>query len=218
MSQNFTNSLRSVATQVEANEIVLLLLDGGIQSKIIKESFSPAATFSGGSLSSNYEILIQETDAENARSILKENARLFLSDVDSSHYLFSFTDQELRDVLVKNHEWSEFDVLLSEKILEDRSIAIDKKKIQEENFTTILDLSQPKKGILFWIVVGYIFAFLGGLIGLIISYTVIKVKRKLPDGTKMYEYDESTRKHATIIFIISCVVFALSLGSRILFY
>lgn len=155
MSQNFTNSLRSVATQVEANEIVLLLLHGGIRSKIIKESFSPASTFSGGSLSSNYEILIQETGAENAR--------LFLSDVDPNHYLFSFTDQELQDVLVKNHEWSELDVLLSEKILEDRRIAIDKKKIQEENFTTILDLSQPKKGILFWIVIGYLFAFLGGV-------------------------------------------------------
>jgi hypothetical protein len=53
------------------------------------------------------------------------------------------------------------------------------------------------------VVVGYIFAVLGGLIGLIIGAIVAFGKDKTSDGTKYNRYDERSRKQGKIIFFIA---------------
>jgi len=56
-----------------------------------------------------------------------------------------------------------------------------------------------------WLVAGYIFALLGGLIGIIIGVIMMSSKVKLPDGTTVKKYDDSTRKQGTIILVIAIV-------------
>lgn len=53
------------------------------------------------------------------------------------------------------------------------------------------------------IVVGYIFAALGGLIGLIIGALLAFGKERLSDGTKVPRYDTYSVKHGKIIFFLA---------------
>lgn len=214
MEQLSTYLFRTVATQNAADEITKLLAEKDIESEVIKESFSPASTFGEGSLSSNFEIRIKNIDRDKAEAIMIDVAEQFLSNIDPEHYLFSFSDQELIDLLSQKYEWSEIDILLSEKILNDRGVKIDHQKLSTENEIRILELAEPTKSNPLWIILGYIFAFFGGLLGLLIAYSVMKAKRKLPDGTMVYDYDESTRRHASVIFAISLIVISLAVILR----
>jgi len=53
------------------------------------------------------------------------------------------------------------------------------------------------------LIVGYIFAILGGLIGLVIGVLLWRGQTKNPDGTKVPKYDAPSRKQGMIIAIIS---------------
>ena len=62
------------------------------------------------------------------------------------------------------------------------------------------------KGLL---IVGWIFAFLGGLIGIAIGASIWNGKVKLSDGTKVPKYDESSRAKGKIIMTVGIVMFVL---------
>lgn len=206
MSDNSNFTIKTVATQEAADEIVQLLLAHGVNSEVVKEEFSVIPAYSDGVLSSNLDIKINSTDKTKAEEILKKRTEQFLNEIDPEHYLFSFTDKELLDVLSHKYEWSEIDLQLSAKILEDRGVEINHAEINLANQESFEELAEPKKGSELWIVLGYVFAFLGGLLGLVIAYSVYKAKRKLPDGTFVHDYDKATRSHALNIFIISLIV------------
>lgn len=67
-------------------------------------------------------------------------------------------------------------------------------------------IKEEKAG-LGWLIPGYIFAFLGGYIGMIIGISLIVSKIKLADGTKVKKYDQESRTHGTIILILSFFAF-----------
>jgi len=60
-----------------------------------------------------------------------------------------------------------------------------------------------------WIIAGYIFALMGGLIGLAIGSYLQGAKEKLPNGVKVKKFDDKTRKHGWIIIVISAVLWAI---------
>ena len=55
------------------------------------------------------------------------------------------------------------------------------------------------------IVAGYIFAFLGGLIGIAIGATLKMGKVKDESGNKVFTYDEKSRQHGLYMLIIGVV-------------
>lgn len=67
---------------------------------------------------------------------------------------------------------------------------------------------QPKPGG-GWIIAGYIFAVLGGLIGFGIGIYLKMGKEKRSNGEKVLKFDESSQKHGLIISIIAIVSFVI---------
>ncbi len=61
------------------------------------------------------------------------------------------------------------------------------------------------------VIVGYVFAFLGGLIGLIIGSHLWRGKAKLASGEKVRKYDQSAQRHGRIIVIISIISMVLQI-------
>lgn len=206
MKQDLTFSFKTLATQEAADEMVQALASGDIPAKVRKEEYNLLPAYGGASVTSNYDILIDPKDKLKAEEIDSKITAEFLDSIDPEHYLFSFSDQELLDVLGHKHEWNEIDLLLSEKILTDRGVPINRERIKKANDERFEELAEPKKGKPFWIALGYLGALLGGLLGLMISYSVVKAKRKLPNGTFVHDYDEDTRRQARIIFVLSLIV------------
>jgi uncharacterized membrane protein YdbT with pleckstrin-like domain len=61
----------------------------------------------------------------------------------------------------------------------------------------------PVKASVALLVVGWIFAVLGGLIGMIIGLSIWTGKAKNPDGTKVDRYDAGSKKQGMIMFFIA---------------
>lgn len=189
------------------------LVRNGIEA-LVKEIENPLdAVILGDILSPKYELLIQRKDLDQAEKILyaETEKEIKFIEVESDYYLLDYNNDELIDMLIVPHEWSEFDLVLARKILNQRKFQIDENEISLRRKEKLELLAQPDKANPFWIYLGYVFAVTGGFFGLLIGSVYLVSKKSLPNGTKVYTYSETIRKHARIILIISIIVFPIVL-------
>ena len=118
---------------------------------------------------------------------------------------------ELYDILLKSDEWNKFDYSLAQKILRDRGKNIDKELLDSLKKQRLEDLAKPDENQKPWIIAGYVFALLGGFLGLIIGYFLWTSKKTLPNGQKVYSYSSNDRKHGKYIFYIALIIFPSAL-------
>ena len=209
MGKPLSISLRNLATLEEAEALSKILTDNNISSKITKDSGDLDYVFQGEAPTNKFEVHINEDDRQKAETILTDLAKENLNSIDKDYYLFSFTDDELKDILVKKNEWNELDVLLSQKILEERGIEINLNEIEKQREIRDLELQKPEDGQTGWIIFGYVAAFIGGFIGILLGYSLWLSKKKLPNGSKVPAYNEEIRKHGRIIFYLGIIMFAV---------
>ena len=134
--------------------------------------------------------------------------------VDKDHYLFGFTDEELFEIISKPDEWNEFDFQLAKKILRERGKEINQDTINLLKKQRLNDLAKPEEGQRNWIYAGYIFALLGGLIGVFIGWHLSTYRKTLPNGQQVYGYKQEDRKHGRRIWIKGAIMFIVSLTIR----
>lgn len=215
MKHSFNISFRSVATREEAEELTKVLAEHDIPSRITKDSGDLDYVFQGETPANKFEVHIGEADHQKAEDLMTEFAKEDLKSVESDYYLFAFSDDELKDVLIKKNEWNEFDVLLSQKILEDRGVELNFKVIEKERELRDLELQQPEGGQIGWIIFGYLAAIIGGFVGILLGYSLWLSKKKLPNGTKVPAYTDDIRRHGQIIFYIGVITFVITFTLRI---
>jgi hypothetical protein len=179
----------------------------------ILEDNSPRldASFGGGELSKEYAIKLRKEDFEPVNHLLIEASVNDLDSIDKNYYLFSFTNEELRDVIVKKDEWNAFDFLLAQKLLSDRGKAISEEELSTLQDQRLGELAQPEKPQSATIIAGYIFALLGGIVGIIIGWYLSTNKKTLPNGDSVYIYSESDRRHGRIIIALGIAVLIIGL-------
>lgn len=85
--------------------------------------------------------------------------------------------------------------------------------LKKERLQILAKPEEPQKS---WITVGYIFSILGGFLGIIIGYLLWTSKKTLPNGERIYSYNENDRKHGKTIFILGLIIFPLALLVKIL--
>lgn len=215
MGKPLNIALRSVATQEEAEALAKVLSDSDIVSKITKDSGDLDYVLQGEAPTNKFEVHINEDDHEKAETLLTNLAKEDLNSVDKDYYLFTFSDDELKDVLIKKNEWNEFDVLLSQKILEERGVDVNLNEIEKERELRDLELQKPEGGQTGWIIFGYITALIGGFIGILLGYSLWLSKKKLPNGTKVPAYNDDIRKHGKIIFYLGVIMFVVLFTLRL---
>lgn len=175
--------------------------------------FSASLTFNE-ELSKEYDVKIKSEDFDRVNELVLEDEAQHVNEVDSDYYLFAFSDDELMDVLKNYDEWSAFDGVLARKLLGERGVTIDDaklEKIKEQRFDV---LKQPETSQKLWVVIGYMAAFLGGILGIFIGWYLSTGKKILPNGERVYVYTDTDRKHGNRIFFLSVVVFVIALGFR----
>jgi len=186
--------------------IIELLEENNIPYELEEDrlSFDPS-NLSGNSLPV-YLLKIPGSEFERVNTLLlKSNSNI---EIDEQHYLNSFTDAELIEILLKPDEWSRTDYILAQTLLKERGKEVNDDLLQALRKQRIEDLSQPEKG-KFWLIAGYILAILGGVLGVIIGLYMWSSKKTLPNGQRVYHFVKEERRHGFYIFIIGIVCFIL---------
>ncbi len=188
-----------------ANALIALLEEHDIKYYLQQETsgFDPSMVMSNATV--DYAIKLKSEDFEQVNQLLKENEAKNIEEVDKDYYLFTFTDDELMEVVTKADEWSAYDNVLARKILTERGKNISDKDISVIKEKRIEELKEPEPPQTTWIILGYLFAALGGVLGIFIGWHLMSYKKTLPNGEKIYGYTENDRWHGKLIFYIAVV-------------
>jgi hypothetical protein len=160
-------------------------------------------------------VKLPKEDLEQAERALLEKAEHERVDIPAGHYLHGFSDQELMEVLVKPDEWSADDAVLAQALLRQRGKPVSPDAIELIRTSRMEQLREKDPSPKGYIIAGYVFAFLGGLVGLAIGWHINTSKRTLPNGDRVPVYEATDRRHGARIFIIGAVAFAFWCGVRI---
>ncbi len=210
---------RKFANYTTLKKLQVTLEEEGIPSVLADDQASVDVTFTGGAaINTQYEIRLRQSDFKRAEELMETVVAKEVEEVGADYYLFQFTDEELYDILLKSDEWNTFDYVLAQKILKERGKPIDDALLGALKRQRLEMLAKPEENQQPWIIVGYVFAILGGFLGLIIGYFLWTSKKTLPNGTKVFSYAEKDRKQGKIIFYVSLIVFPISLLLRLSLY
>jgi hypothetical protein len=178
-----------------AEQLAALFEKHQLENEVEDISSSLDGTFGSQTFENNFAVKIRQSDFEKANHILIEDSIADLDAIDKDYYLFSFTDDELRDILAHRDEWNAFDFLLAQKLLKERGHEVNQNELDTLKQQRITELSRPEPKQTAWIVAGYFMAVLGGWLGIIIGWFLSAHKKTLPNGDRVYNYSGSDRMH-----------------------
>lgn len=163
-------------------------------------------------------VKIASSDLPRADALLKSQLSATPFDKEFDYHLFSFSRKELEEIIINKDEWSDYDYLLAQKLLEKQGITYTPVQLEQMDNSRIEALSQPKELQFLWLLLGYssplfvlvmfdvppmcIFIFLGIFIGV---FVVIK-KKTLPNGKRVYAFTDKTRLHGKLMIAIGVVL------------
>ena len=200
-----------------AAELTDLLQRHNIKYVMEEQSLTFNPTFVlNDELSMEYAVKISSDDFEMVNKIVAEEESANVDEVEKDYYLFDFSDEELMEIIATADEWSAFDFVLARKILGGRGVTLNDEAIAKAKNERIESLKKPAGSQNTWIILGYLFAFLGGVLGLFIGWHLSTAKKTLPDGERVYEYSEQDKKQGKRIFYISIVMTVISAILRLM--
>ena len=194
-----------------ANDLAQKLEEAGICYKLDNDNkiFDPG--FAYNPLNSATMLKLRPGDFKKADLVLAEYYDNAAGNIDPDHYLFSFTNDELKDILIKPDEWGKLDYQLAQKILKDRGENINESMLADLKTKRITELQKHEKSPGALIAFGYLFAIIGGFAGIIIGFILTGSKKTLPDGSSQHMYNNEDRKHGKLILAIGFGILAFIL-------
>ncbi|MCB0759950.1 MAG: hypothetical protein KDC12_00410 [Flavobacteriales bacterium] len=149
-----------------------------------------------------HQIHIPSDQVDRADQLVEERANKELESVDKDYFIFSFSEEELREVIIKSHEWSPLDVALAVKILKDKGVELDVEDVKavrnkhQEASARQTSLSSGNTVLL------YISA-LGAIVGIIAGAYVLLASIQTYLGHTIKKYDNHSRRHGRITLALS---------------
>ncbi|MEO9872149.1 hypothetical protein [Ekhidna sp.] len=191
---------RKFLDSAQASEITNLLLESDIDTILKDNSPSVDVTFSGNELQNEILLYVRQEHFTEAEKLLEKEALDAINNVDSDHYLFSFSNEELSEIVLKPDEWSAFDLKLAQKLLNERGVSVSNQSISEIKAKRNEELGQQDSLPFYKILLSYLSVLAGGLPGIFFGYILMNYKKTLPNGQKVYGYDSKTRKAGNGLF------------------
>ena len=178
-----------------------------------KPSFDPS--FAHNETSTHFVVKLQPADFETARALEEVQYQELITQVYPGQYLFTFSDAELADVLLKPDEWNSFDVTLARQILQDRGTVISSEAARLLRQQRNADLARPEPSQKAWILWGYAAALLGGLFAFFVGWHLYTHRKILPDGRKVHAFTAHDRLHGLRIMVLGAIMLVLLVCFRI---
>jgi hypothetical protein len=198
-------SFRHYAERAEAEEFVALLRSEGLDATVSENSAVFDVTFTAGA-EQEYHVLLPADEFLRAEALLEQEARDIPLILPAEHYLRTFDNDELLDVLKEADAWSPEDRVRAERLLRDRGVQVDHEALRMARQHRMEELARPEKARWTWLAVGIALIWIGGIGGLVIGWSLMNARKVLPDGRSVYRYTEGDRRSGQIIFVMGAMV------------
>jgi hypothetical protein len=180
-----------------------ILIENQIKFNII-ETKKPVAKTTISDTITEYWLRISESDFEKVDKLVEND--MLAEKIAQDHYLNDFSNEELIEIIEHFDEWNKADLIKARIILKERGKNISDEEIQLMKEQRIVELGKPETAKRGWIIAGYLFAFLGGFIAIVIGVSISNSKKNLPNGKKVYCFDEKSRRHAKYILLLGILI------------
>lgn len=183
----------------EAAQPLLTLLDA---HRIAYEAHHTRPRFNavlGITAAEQFVVSLLPKDFTRVRQLEESQAASTPSNFPSDYYLFSFTNQELWELLGQPDAWSSHDVALAAQLLRERGQEVTNRILQDLRILHTENLAAPNPRPTAWIVAGYVLALLGGVFGLGIGWSLWRYRKTLPDGRQVPGFAPADRAHGVRI-------------------
>jgi hypothetical protein len=194
-----------------ALEITNVLKANDIAFHVVEDKENLDSLYGDKEFARQFFIKINEKDFAKADLIFEQQFLTEIKNVDRGYYLFSFSNEELFDIVNKRDEWGEFDFQLAKVILKERGNEITTEMVTLLKEKRLKELSKPEKDQTDLVYYGYAAALLGGFVGIFIGWHLNTHKKILPNGRQIYAYRDTDRKQGLIIFVIGLIIFPFAL-------
>ncbi len=173
-------------------------------------------TFSYDHSRRSFQLLVPQHFADRARRVCETVEAAIIEQLPPDYYLFDFSDEELKSLIIKPFEWSPLDVTLARQILKQRGIDPDSEELVQNENAAKTAFDAPERLGNLSLFFGYLFAAMGGLIGIAFIIYIFTSKKTTHDGAKIKRFDKRTYQHAIYMILTFLVSTCLFLAIRIL--
>lgn len=140
----------------EAEGVIAILNEHGIPYtfKQIHARFDKVII--GENLNEQWDLRIPQHEFSRVNDLLLANTTVNLDELEKDHYLFTFSHEELQNIIQNPDEWGRHDYLVAVELLKQRGENVSKELLQELREKKIEVLAKPPKKVpLGWLIVAY---------------------------------------------------------------
>lgn len=198
-------TFRSFYSEEEAAEMRDLLLQHYIDTRVEKIRNVIDKVFIGEMVEPEFLLKMAPKDFSTADTILNNYISKNIAAIDKDHYLYSFTIAELEQIVRNPLEWSNQDVIIAQKLLNEKGQPITQEQIQHTKEIAIEEMAKPESRGWGLVVLGYLTAATISVVGLLIGLMIFQSSKLLPTGKRVRTFTRLTRDHAVAIIIVAIV-------------
>ena len=187
-------------TEEECRELCAFLEKHNVPYLIEKDREVLDKIYAGDTFDPLVNLKISSDQFNKVNELILTDFEIDIDKVAKDYYLFSFSNQELQNVLTGGNEWNYFDRALANKLLKERNI-----DLTDTTLTKNVPDLKPYHVSIGWVLFEYLLAILFNYVGIVIGVATLAAYKTMADGTKQKMYDTPTRDHGRILLIIGLV-------------
>lgn len=203
-------SFRLFVEREDAERFTEELLKGGFNPELRTTGQVFDVTFTAG-MERETHVLLPEEEFVAAEEWLEQQTAALHGDVPADHYLTTFTDEELRDVVRDADAWAPHDRAWARTMLKERGRAIDDDEVSRIRAERMEELRRPEKAGSGMLLAAILMVLFGGFVGIVIGWSMRYARKTLPDGSRIFRYTEADRRTGTYIMIAGIFLLLVTL-------
>src|SRR4029078_2182719 len=144
-------SFQSFPSEEEASSLAEIFAKNDIDCTIVRTKPIIDRVIIGEDAEDKIYLKIKNSDFKKANEILQKQIEANLDKIGDDYYLYSFSNNELLEIINKSDEWSKQDFFVAKKNLTERGLSISEKDISKIQSERIKKIGKQETGSTFWI-------------------------------------------------------------------
>lgn len=188
-----------------------LLRSQGVDCKVVNEAPTFDISFANNKFEPTIHLKVPSGDFDRAHAALEKYYEQQLDTLDPDYYLFSFSDDELLDLVGHPDEWGALDYALAKQLLAKHGKPVTPQQVTAIQQQRLAELSKTEPAHARWILFAYLMGIAFCLVGFFLGFALAFSKKNLPNGEQVFLYPAGDRRHGKRIMVISTITISISL-------